>query len=523
MPGSAVPSLSPSKAPAHQPRRQPDVGGGLSGWRWLLGRDLVLIAAVAGIALACQLLGERIPRNGGFGEDGVRYGQWAREFEHEIFVERVNQYHIQRILPSAVVHYSLRLLSIPRTDAALLRAFGLYAVGLLVFAAWCWCGIARELRLSLSGKWLGFVALFVNYISLKFIHYCVVGTDATAYVLGIVMLHCYLRGWTARLAVVTVLGAFAWPTCMYIGALLLVFPRRVEQSGATTPAPWHARGLTLVLLTMIGLGFWLALRVPPTVQSVNVNPQYVQPYRPALALSTAIALIFLALAAYPILNCRPLYDMRGLVTRKRLLAGMIVLAGIMAMRLIQNSLARPEPLGESGIYLSQTGYTALARPGVFLVTHIAFYGPFFILMLFLWPRTVSRLHEAGLGLTLTALFGMLFILNSQSRFFINIFPMVLPFLIKVVDEYRWGLLQLGTVSAASVLLSKVWFRINTGEFHGRLHEFPDQAFYMAHGPWISPTMYAVQGALFVALAVLLYAVCFTRKRGTPAAVRPVTA
>ena len=61
----------------------------------------------------------------------------------------------------------------------ILTAFGLYAVALVTFMAWCWCGIARELAISTAGKWLGFVGLFGNYIVLKYLFYLPASTDGT--------------------------------------------------------------------------------------------------------------------------------------------------------------------------------------------------------------------------------------------------------------------------------------------------------------------------------------------------------
>src|SRR5262249_40135288 len=119
-------------------------------FRWVdyLASDGGLIAAAFLLTLACNVMGERVPVGDGFGAHGVLYGSWARDFHEEVFVKQVNAYYVQRILPAAVVHYSMRLLGVPRSDAAILRAFGLYAVALLVIAAWAWCRIARSLELS---------------------------------------------------------------------------------------------------------------------------------------------------------------------------------------------------------------------------------------------------------------------------------------------------------------------------------------------------------------------------------------
>jgi hypothetical protein len=158
------------------------------------------------------------------------------------------------------------------------------------------------------------------------------------------------------------------------------------------------------------------------------------------------------------------------------------------------------------VLLKQTVLTSVVEPAVFLVAHVAFFGPMFLLAMFLWKETCRHLHEAGVGVTLAVFLGLLLSLNSQSRFLINMFPLSLPFVVKAADSRRWGAAPYALMLLSSIALSKVWFTINTGPFQGRLHDFPDQGLFMTHGPWISPKMYAVQGALFLFLGAVMYAV-----------------
>ena len=478
-----------------------------------LASDGVLIGAAFLLALACYTMGERVEVSNGFGWDGILYGNWARDFHDEIFVKRVNAYYIQRILPAAIVHYSMRFLGVPRSDAAILQAFGMYAVALLTLAAWAWCSIARSLQLSPAGKWLGFTGLFLNYIALRYVSYIPAGTDATAYTMGILMFACYLCGRRIGLALVTLLGAFAWPTVVYIGALLLIFPRSDAPPGPLRPVPRALPLLATALLTVLAAGgFGIALRTPPTVETVFIEPRYIEPYLPALPLSLAISLAYLCLGAFPLLESNRLYDLRAIFTRRRLFTALLVAIAILAVKTVQSRLSRHEPFWEVGILLAQTAYASVTWPGVFLVTHAAFYGPMFVLAMLLWKRTCHYLNEAGPGVTLAVFFGLLLSLNSQSRYVINIFPILLPFVVKATDDLRWRATPYALIAVLAVLMSKIWFTINTGPFTGRLREFPDQGFFMTHGPWISPTMYAVQGGLLLAIGIVLYRVCFPHSR-----------
>ena len=487
----------------------------LAPWlRRFLASDWCLVLAVLSVSLTCFVLAERVPVGNGFGWDGVLYGNWARDFRQEVAVKQVNTYYIQRVLPSAVIHYSLRGLGIPLTDANILAAFGVYACVLLTLMAGCWCRVAHELRIGLAGKWLGFAAFFLNYIALKYVFYCPASTDINAYALGLAMLFCYLQGRTCWLAAFTLLGAFCWPLCVHAGAIMLIFPRSTQSPAPPVTAVPLQFGAALLLTSIVALGILIPLQEPPTLRTVFVQPEYITPYRSALSLSVAICLTYVFLGSLFLFGSGCLFSPRFLFSARRVITTLLVVLGIVVVRYAQTQMSRQQPVDSYTVLLAQTAHTAIVRPGIFLVTHIAFYGPVFILAGLLWRSTCRQMQEhGGPALTLCVLIGLVLSLNSQSRYFLNLFPLLIPFVIKAAEQLNGGRRQLGCFVVISLLVSKVWFTINTGPFHGRLHEFPDQGLFMNHGPWISPTMYVVQGCAYAFLGLILYLSWFHARVG----------
>src|ERR1700753_1881023 len=86
--------------------------------------DAALIAAIVGIVSTRLLWGEKIEVSDGLGWDGEAYALIADKFDTLIATKAINAYSIQRIVPSAIVHYSLRSLSAPRTTSNIIIAFG---------------------------------------------------------------------------------------------------------------------------------------------------------------------------------------------------------------------------------------------------------------------------------------------------------------------------------------------------------------------------------------------------------------
>src|SRR5262249_52622565 len=74
----------------------------------LLAANQALVVAVLVMNLAFYQYGERIQVNGGLGWDGRSYCGLAKDFYRQVVEQGLSDYHIHRILPSAVVHYSFR-------------------------------------------------------------------------------------------------------------------------------------------------------------------------------------------------------------------------------------------------------------------------------------------------------------------------------------------------------------------------------------------------------------------------------
>lgn len=465
---------------------------------------------VALLAFSCE---ERVPVNGGLGWDGAIYARWARSFHEEIFVRRVDTYYIQRILPSAVIHYSLRAFSLALTDRNVMRAFGVLSVLLIALMGYLWALIASRLRISGPGTWLGFCGLFLNYVILKHTFYCQVTTDVSAYAIGLGMLYCYLEGWALGLYLLTFVGAFVWPLAVYIGAVLLLFPKDPQPESVATPPRWHLHLAVSALVTAVALvGIRYVLHKGPALAHGLVDPVYIEPIQPVVHLSILIALVYLFMGLTPLLRWANLFDPRSYFRCLCSRTGLSVVVLLVGVRYLHWHWSNKQYFMGVKDMLALTGFFSVAKPGVFLVTHAAYYGPFFLLALLLWRPVCRLLHRQGVGLTLAVLLATLFSLNSQSRYFINVFVMVIPFIVQATESLRWRPLHYGLVAGLCVLCSKVWLKTNCGPFTGRLLEFPDQYLFMSHGPWISTPMYLAQGAAFLVVGYLLYQTGFREIR-----------
>ena len=492
-----------------------------SPFRRFLESDLSLVLAAALVAIGCLLFGGKLPYNDGFGADGVIYREWARNFHEEIFVKRVNVYSIQRVLPAAIVHYALRLLHLPRTNRVIFKAFAIYTAMLYVIVAVCWCRVVRELRIRTAGKWLGFIALFLSLPALKYLMWAPVHTDASGWALAMLMLVCYLRRATGWLVAVTLIGAFSWPTCIHIGALMLIFPRPACDGLSLQSAPRRLRWLAVTaVVALTAVAYLMVLQKPPTYESTAMDPLVLTPYEPTLYLSLILCLAYVLAGCWHLLNSRPFFELTFLMNRQRLATIALVAAGLVVLRWLQNGLSNgSESHHTMDMFVRHTVYTSLVRPGVFFVALAAFFGPIVLVAAILWKSTCRYIHAAGPAIGLSLLMGLFISLDSQSRYLMNHFPLLIPFVVKAMDEWEWDLTGIGLFAAVTLLSSKFWIFGFIRSLESDPFAFPGQLVWMAFGPWMSSVSYAVQAGL----VVLLTAVFVWRlgpRRSAPMAAMP---
>ena len=194
----------------------------------------VIVGATALIVLLGLLIGEKIPINNGLGWDGLIYGTIAKEWPFDLVDFPLDQYALRRILPSFVVHYSLRIAGVSLNDTHVIYGFGLLNVCCLTCVAWLWVRIAQVIEIGRRGRWLGFCGFILNFAVLKHTSYYPVLTDIPAYAIGCAMLLSYLQRSAVGLCLLTAAGAFVWAPLLPQGLILLLFPRgQADENGSS--------------------------------------------------------------------------------------------------------------------------------------------------------------------------------------------------------------------------------------------------------------------------------------------------
>ena len=481
----------------------------LTGERLFLALALSLVFAT-GVA---QIRYAEIYPPHGLGRGDSRFYAWmARDFPGSVLARQLDDYRVQRSLPSGIVYSGVQLLGRPAaSDFDVVRPFQVYNFLLLIGLVVLWHGIASAVPLSLAGRWLGFLLLFGNWACLKLFLYLAVMTDCTGLVLGALLLYGYVRSSTLLVGLALVAGAFTWPPLLLSGGFMLVFPRRpLPEDDQRRSWHWHA-AVAIALVYLMKLA--ISLRNPA---GFLVAEGFVHVHHALLPVSVPIALAQVALGFGPWLShpalFRPNTYLRSLKPARAAALAAAVLATYGVGRWYSSGAASVSSLGDillrDSIYL---GAGPVLRPGQSLVAHAVFFGLTPLLLIVRWRAACVAAHQLGLGFVLFGASLLTLGLASESRFLLHGFPALVLLAVMAVEDLRFPRWAPWLLTILALLGSKVWFSINHEGFEAKSHPFsyPAQYYFMNFGPWMADEMYVLQGS--VALVALLALVLVVRR------------
>ncbi len=395
--------------------------------------------------------GQRIAANDGLGYDGVLYGRLAQDFMKPFEEATIADYHVTRTLPSLVIFVSTKASGAAlRSISDIYTAFYVYNSVLLILGLLVWVMISRLLAYNYWTYIIGVWALVGNCQNLKIMPYYPTLTDTSAWLLGILAVYGCLAGRKVILLACLPFTYFTWP----IGC-----------------------GITLVLLAFsFHRGDWL--RVSMAERSVLVFTGVVAAFcaycyvayyigiahgrytlgEPVFLAGLAIALAYIAYVIYASALQRPAVALR-VFDVKALAAGLLVmfLCGLLKDYIVEAYGLSIHPLSFVR-YVADIFRFSVKKPGVFLMSHIAYLGPVWLVCVVLLRRGFFGFSKHGAGTYGALIIVLFFALDAQSRRLIFFYPAVVVFACSAmrgaIDAKRFS----GWFAVASLVSIVPWLR-----------------------------------------------------------------
>jgi len=450
---------------------------------------MAAVAVACAITIACR---ERIGVNGGQGWDGQSYVEWVADFWNKVVKIGLTRFHSQRVLPSLAVHYVLQVGGASATTAHVVVGFQLLNSVLLVAAAGLWAHLGLALRWPRSASWAGFVALFLSFANARHALYYPALTDVSAFALGMLMAWEFFLNHRWAIWLASLLGLITWPALPPVGYVLLVIGPR--SGPAKELGVWQrilSAALALAAACMFARTALHYLAEP--VRGVGDEKFADWVLRGVLPLTIVSLVAFLAIAWYVVLAQGACWDWRRALAGLTSWGTVIALVSVVALVIVKSEWI--DAIGRRGEgptwaqFKCEHTLAAIRGPMWGPVHHVVYFGPVVLLAALFWPRLAAAAAERGHGAILALCFVVAFCAGSNSRQWNHLFPFLVTLVI-VATRDLWTPRRLGAFVAVSLLWSKIWLHIGYDQ-HRHWWSFPEQRYFMNHGPYASDTMYVV--------------------------------
>lgn len=450
------------------------------------------------------LFGENYPFNGGFSTDGYVFGTFIPDFKQSPFFDT---YYVQRILPSLLITFCFKVLSINNTGPHIFNAFQIFNLASIVISCYFFKQILVLLKISLKNQLLAFVLFLLNFGIIKYPFYMPVMTDTFAMMLSVILLYFYLKNNLAGLILITLMLAFTWPMGYYQGLLLIALPLCILPF--SQPQKWQKQlvyGASVLYIFILSVYFIYVENRDMTVRFVMKIDRNLLP----LSIGGIILMYFFFSKIFfnkTLINTS--LFIKKLNYKRILLSITTFLCVYLTIKLLNPG---PVPRYSTEQTLRDPIVYSLIKPLISLVADTSYFGVIICLLFIFWNSFCKVIAQMGWGLVAAfALNLFLFGIAPQSRHLINLLPWLIIFLIKAINKYSFSKHFYIAVAILSFVASKIWLTLNLYannppaklDKNGSLG-FPDQVLWMNIGPWMNEQMYYVQGAVMVLFTAILF-------------------
>jgi hypothetical protein len=499
---------------------------GLS-WKSIEGSHRLMLLIILALGLFNFLFGETVPTGDGLGWDGVQYAEMVRNLDSLILEGQLNSYYAQRILPSAIVRGIIQLSATkPFSNANIIQAFEIYNLLLLLGACWTWREIANTAELSLSGRWIGFSGIFVNYECSKQAFYYPVLTDVTALLIALLLLRFYVQKKSIALFLTTIVGAFVWPVASISGAGLLFFldarasarVSDIDPNGKKhSRFPLGIQAASLITVFLLSAGSYFALIQNATTMHRCAIPAYLASRMGSSIVTCTLeglhtglpTLAGMLIALFTLIGSRSYWlsiIASSLKTRPYLIvltAAALAIPALTIKAISNPALANPTNLQ----FLIE--FMLLPPPGLFFLaplTLVVFWGPLMLLAFLYWKEFCCEVRRLGPGVVAIIGISIPLGLACEPRFITVGWPFFVLGIVMVLERTRFKRGFQFALIALTIAYAQFWMRFNLVPWESSPDplEYPRQLYYMHYGLWMSWESYIIQFSAVIFSAIWLY-------------------
>lgn len=431
---------------------------------------IALFAAYVLWGLYAIFFGERIPVNGGLGWDGKIYYFISLDFFEYVRGRVFNSYYVHRVVPSLIVKAMHWLTGTEHSYELTGTYFGLLnlvsmTVGALLLVsslggvAWKW-------------RWMAAFMALVSFGGVRQAFYYPILTDWFAFLLGSALLWAYLRERSFLLYILTAIGAFTFPSLLWMALPLMVFQREEHPVQTLRGSPWTYPlifGLSVLTLALIGPAF-----------NGKMDFGTFQPTRTMALVALPWTLLYVAYLWYGV---DAYARVRSSLSNLRIM-GLARWLSVFVAVLVTGWWAKPAPFGITDFALNIIG-SGLVHPLASPVAHIVYLGPLWLLILLHPVRVKNTMTALPQPLFWCTAFTMMLAVGSESRTTVVGLPFITYCLVMALKDKELNRVRILSIVAVALVLSKFWWTMNVESGQGHFMDLHMERMLMHIGPWMT--------------------------------------
>jgi len=448
----------------------------------------------------------------GFGYDGILYADLVKNFNFLVFFQKVDSYLIQRIFPSFIVHIFLTIFKISKdNNFYIVTTFHLYNLILIMLCSFLWYRISKFYKLNLKATWLGFIIGFVNFGIAKMPFYYPVQTDITAFFLGFCLLYFHVKNNLIGKIIITILGAFTWPSFIYFGILLIIFPlnsgKGIEVKSEKSGFKYLALLLPLpfFILSIYDISDFFRIAKLQDKVSTMVIPAFL--YISSLFNYLVMVYFFYVFLPNKLIFSKYFQFLKKIffnIKKKYVLSCILIFVTIY---ITQKSLSSEPNTGNVLIkVIYSISFYSCAKPFAYFLTSITYFGPAFIILIFYLKNYKIHLKNLGIGVYISFVLFFVLLFSTESRKIINFFPFIILLTVLVIKDFNIQKNLFIFITIFSFILSQVYISLSnvpTSDIITKnYYQFPDQLFFM-NTFMISNNSYYIQMPIVILMIVCI--------------------
>ena len=323
-------------------------------------------------------------------------------------------------------------------------------------------------------------------------------TDTTALTIGAVLFYAFLAENRPLMFIAAAVGAFTWPTMLYLALPLLLFPPSAARPAAPLrPAPFAVFAAPAMAMVAVALFRYY-------VKHDVLSEDKELPWPSMVPLAAACVFVYLAASMRWLLDRNILQRLLRPYRETSVACVLLCATLVILVKLAVRFWLVPSSPGISVKYfITATCMVALAKPAIFFVAHVVYFGPIVGAAVFFWPEVARNVRALGLGAVLAVILTLLMGITSESRHLTPFIPLLVAMTVQAMDRPALSYWHDVAFALLALFVSKIWLPINAGPFHGARPSSRISSISSNHGPWMSGLSYFVQGTVIVGVAIVL--------------------